>query len=140
MIKSIIDNIGLSNLDVHSQSRLIDAYSSNVEISNVSITDLDFTDTVIKMSLSTLTISQMETTNISNTVSSRSAFISMTSECYLYLDGIMYSNSNVSFILLNDVYSGWITNFNISDVNSLSSLFQIDSSMDLEVSTGAIVN
>ena len=138
-IKSIISNLNILQTQVYEQNQFVDAYSSTVVMNSVNITNITFTQSVIKISLSTLNVSDIIVANVDNPSNSRNSFLSCSIDSSIYIDGIDYSQSQASLMLLNNAI-GKVNKLSITSADSISSLILIDESYELELNSLSIRN
>ena len=124
-IKSTIGTITIAHVNVYKQDQLIDAYSSTVVLDSTIIENVTFTESVIKTSLSVLNGSEITVRNIENPSNSTSTFISCSTESTINIDGLNYTSSQASMMLLNNV-TGAINKVDIMSVQGVPSMIQID--------------
>ena len=124
-VKSTIGTITIAHVNVYKQDQLIDAYSSTVVLDSTVIENVTFTESVIKTSLSVLNGSEITVRNIENPSNSTSTFISCSTESTINIDGLNYTSSQASMMLLNNV-TGAINKVDIISVQGVSSIMQID--------------
>ena len=124
-VKSTIGTITIAHVNVYKQDQLIDAYSSTVVLDSTVIENVTFTESVIKTSLSVLNGSEIIVRNIENPSNSTSTFISCSTESTINIDGLNYTSSQASMMLLNNV-TGAINKVDIISVQGVSSIMQID--------------
>ena len=124
-VKSTIGTITIAHVNVYKQDQLIDAYSSTVVLDSTVIENVTFTESVIKTSLSVLNGSEITVRNIENPSNSTSTFISCSTESTINIDGLNYTLSQASMMLLNNV-TGAINKVDIMSVQGVPSIMQID--------------
>ena len=124
-VKSTIGTITIAHVNVYKQDQLIDAYSSTVVLDSTVIENVTFTESVIKTSLSVLNGSEITVRNIENPSNSTSTFISCSTESTINIDGLNYTSSQASMMLLNNV-TGIINKVDIISVQGVPSMIQID--------------
>ena len=124
-VKSTIGTITIAHVNVYKQDQLIDAYSSTVVLDSTVIENVTFTESVIKTSLSVLNGSEITVRNIENPSNSTSTFISCSTESTINIDGLNYTLSQASMMLLNNV-TGAINKVDIISVQGVPSIMQID--------------
>ena len=124
-VKSTIGTITIAHVNVYKQDQLIDAYSSTVVLDSTIIENVTFTESVIKTSLSVLNGSEITVRNIENPSNSTSTFISCSTESTINIDGLNYTSSQASMMLLNNV-TGAINKVDIMSVQGVLSMIQID--------------
>ena len=124
-VKSTIGTITIAHVNVYKQDQLIDAYSSTVVLDSTVIENVTFTESVIKTSLSVLNGSEITVRNIENPSNSTSTFISCSTESTINIDGLSYTLSQASMMLLNNV-TGAINKVDIMSVQGAPSMIQID--------------
>ena len=124
-VKSTIGTITIAHVNVYKQDQLIDAYSSTVVLDSTVIENVTFTESVIKTSLSVLNGSEITVRNIENPSNSTSTFISCSTESTINIDGLNYTLSQTSMMLLNNV-TGIINKVDIISVQGVPSIMQID--------------
>ena len=124
-VKSTIGTITIAHVNVYKQDQLIDAYSSTVVLDSTVIENVTFTESVIKTSLSVLNGSEITVRNIENPSNSTSTFISCSTESTINIDGLNYTTSQASMMLLNNV-TGAINKVDIMSVQGVPSMIQID--------------
>ena len=124
-VKSTIGTITIAHVNVYKQDQLIDAYSSTVVLDSTIIENVTFTESVIKTSLSVLNGSEITVRNIENPSNSTSTFISCSTESTINIDGLSYTLSQASMMLLNNV-TGAINKVDIMSVQGVPSMIQID--------------
>ena len=124
-VKSTIGTITIAHVNVYKQDQLIDAYSSTVVLDSTVIENVTFTESVIKTSLSVLNGSEITVRNIENPSNSTSTFISCSTESTINIDGLNYTSSQASMMLLNNV-TGAINKVDIMSVQGVPSMIQID--------------
>ena len=124
-VKSTIGTITIAHVNVYKQDQLIDAYSSTVVLDSTAIENVTFTESVIKTSLSVLNGSEITVRNIENPSNSTSTFISCSTESTINIDGLNYTSSQASMMLLNNV-TGAINKVDIMSVQGVPSMIQID--------------
>ena len=124
-VKSTIGTITIAHVNVYKQDQLIDAYSSTVVLDSTVIENVTFTESVIKTSLSVLNGSEITVRNIENPSNSTSTFISCSTESTINIDGLNYTSSQASMMLLNNV-TGAINKVDIMSVQGAPSMIQID--------------
>ena len=124
-VKSTIGTITIAHVNVYKQDQLIDAYSSTVVLDSTVIENVTFTESVIKTSLSVLNGSEITVRNIENPSNSTSTFISCSTESTINIDGLNYTSSQASMMLLNNV-TGAINKVDIMSVQGVLSMIQID--------------
>ena len=124
-VKSTIGTITIAHVNVYKQDQLIDAYSSTVVLDSTIIENVTFTESVIKTSLSVLNGSEITVRNIENPSNSTSTFISCSTESTINIDGLNYTSSQASMMLLNNV-TGIINKVDMISVQGVPSMIQID--------------
>ena len=124
-VKSTIGTITIAHVNVYKQDQLIDAYSSTVVLDSTVIENVTFTESVIKTSLSVLNGSEITVRNIENPSNSTSTFISCSTESTINIDGLNYTSSQASMMLLNNV-TGAINKVDIISVQGAPSIMQIN--------------
>ena len=138
-VKSILGSITIFQVDVNQQDQFADVYSSTLILNNVNITNIIFSQPVIKASLSVLNGSSIMVTDISNPNNSSFSFISCSTESSIFIDGLSYTSSQTSLMLLRNV-TGMINNMNITNSDSISHMMLIDDSYGLILDTIMISN
>ena len=133
-VKSILGSITIFQVDVNQQDQFADVYSSTLILNNVNITNIIFSQPVIKASLSVLNGSSIMATDISNPSNSSFSFISCSTESSIFIDGLSYTSSQTSLMLLRNV-TGMINNMNITNSDSISHMILIDDSYGLILDT-----
>ena len=124
-IKLTIGTMNIVQVHVYKQDQLIDAYSSTVILDNTVIENVTFTEPVIKTSLSVLNGSEIIIQSVNNFNNSTSTVISCSIESSINIDGLNYTSSQASIILLNNV-TGSVNNVNITSVQGVPSMIQIN--------------
>ena len=108
-------------------------------MSITNITNITLTQSVIKTSISSLILSDSAITNVINPNNNIQTFISCSTDSLIHVNGLNYSQSQASLMLLNNV-TGVVDRLNVESVDSISDMIQIDDSYDLKLHTLSISN